>query len=630
MPFRRGDYKTFVRASIAGLELLQSATAADIAGCVPFINITQIHPDTGEVVNENIMKEIVGVSPFTDKVGHLFPERPNVSLQSLTVKTEQMQSAHTRLLVNIEFVVNRPNVVFSSDEYNAWRELLVEGNMFVLEYGWRSNTKMVKNEMLNGIGYYDRDSGMTVQSKTSLLIGLIKYTVNLEVNGTLRFSFEMASMGNTGMRHVSLFDELTNELSINDAVGPILKMKKLGADLLDSIDDAASKKKRIAKKQQSSVQLNDKLAKKVKEEYSKALIKKFENALQSRVISIDQKYGFVKDKRRFVRFGDIMDDLVAPILERMATRIGYKRIDLFFGNFNERCGTTSDNYGSEKMSGKSIGDFPIPVDKLKEAMSKTALKGREMRVESLVETLISIMRQQGCWKADAVRVPSLFTTSRDIPEDGRNVFVYAIIDGHDGSAIIESQGEEIASEDVTKEIVFNKLKEKGIPIIELGRVDSIFKSFDFTINPDQLQVKVFADRSLTHRKDQLQMVDQPDPQSLAGRSNRNALIPLSVLNGSIEMLGNFIFQTFSYVWVEFYGAHTITGIYNVKGRTDTIEAGNFSTTIELFSEGIDPFNTRNRLTATQLFDKGMKRLEDVRKQLIGENKSKKKNRKRSK
>ncbi len=325
--FRRGDYRPFVRASIDAFESLQSATGPEIALAVPYVNITQVHPSTGEVLNEDIVKEMLAVPPYGTSMGAAFPERPLVSLSSLEVKTEQQYGYAYNSVVTMEFVVHQPSVVFSADEYSAWRELLVEGNAFLLDYGWAPNPMALSNDLLNGVGFYDRSSGLLVQSRTRMLVTTVRYVVNAELNGALRFNLEMRTMGNIGLRQVSLFQELVEEFVREEGPPP------LGGSPLTII-------KRIV----SSI--TDDTEERVMQ------------AVQARLVSLDRTKGFEKGKRRFVRLGDVLDAFVAPILERMAQRLGYVRADLFLGNFNRRAGRTSEDMGSGSGEPTSLSSRP--------------------------------------------------------------------------------------------------------------------------------------------------------------------------------------------------------------------------------------------------------------------------------
>jgi hypothetical protein len=573
LSFKRGDYRPFVRASISALDQLQAASNVEIAASIPFIDIRQVNQFTGEIIGENIMKELLSPADISDGVKQTFQERPLVAMTSLEVKTEQQYGYAYNTIVNMEFTVYRPDVVFSTDEYSAWRELLVEGNCFILSYGWARNSA-ISNDLLNGIGFYDKDTGLLVQSKTSLLIAIVKYSVSMDQAGNVRFTMEARTMGNIGLRQVSLMQELVEEF---------LSEKRDSTALINAISDSP-----ISTIKNVLTSITDDLDVKVIE------------AIQLRVKSLDERLGFVKDRRRFLKLGDIFDSLIAPIVERMCLRIGYKRADLFLGNFNKRAGKTSSDLGSIELSSKSIAEFPVPVKLLRDTLSNIHLKGKLMRVESLVEALLSLTRGQARWSSSTRFVPALFPIAHDVIEGDGNVFRYAIADSYDGSDVFDDPDTAIPSESITKSEVFEKLIGRGVPIIEPGRINSIVKTLSFEIEPEPLQRSIFAERQLKTRKDRIQLVEQPDPNGLAGRANSKTVIPLGTLQGSMSMVGNFIFNMFSYVWVEFFGAYPISGIYNIRDRTDRIESGVFTTTIGVISEGIDPFNTRRRLSAVEL------------------------------
>lgn len=589
MAFRRGDYRPFVRASVAAFEELQTATSIELAAAVPFIDIKQVDQFTGEVIGENIMKELVASTPASSGFGKAFQERPLVALNSLEVKTEQQYGYAYNTIVSMEFTVYQPNIVFSTGDYSAWRELLVEGNCFVLQYGWAPNPGAISNDLINGIGFYDRDSGLLVQSRTTMLIAIVRYTSSMEQTGEVKFTLEGRTMGNIGLRQVSLLQELVEEFISKDdrdssdlvravTASPMTTIKRILTSMTDQLDEIV-----IA-------------------------------AIQKRLTQLDEQKGFVRNRRRFILLGDVLDSFIAPIVERMCARLGYARADLFLGNFNKRAGKTSEDFGSVDLSGKSIGEFPVPIKLLRDTFANIHLKGRLMRVESLIEALLTLTKGQSKWSAQTRFVPAVFPIANDVEDGGVAVFRYAIADSFDGSDVFDDPDTAIPSESITKQQVFERLTSRGIPIIEASRINSVVKTLNFDINPEPLQRSIFAERQLKSRKDRIQIVEQPDPRGLAGRANSRTVVPLGTLEGNVSMVGNFVFNLFSYIWIEFFGAYPISGIYNIRDRTDRIEAGSFTTTIGLISEGIDPFNTRRRLSSSELAEE--RRIAEERRKAI--------------
>jgi hypothetical protein len=569
MAFRRGDFRSFVRGSVQAMRVLESVTAPQLAGAVPHMRLRQVDPFTAEVIGDDIMKELLATPRFTDPMGLFFAERPLVSFNSLEVKSDQQYGYNIKYTVQMEFTVHKPDVVFSATDYAHWRELLVEGNSFILEYGWTANPGAVPNDLFNGLGYYDQSIGLIVPSRVSMLLVGQTYSCELEANGSVRFNFTFVTAGNLGLRQLSLADEI-----VVDAIERASPLENLKTALNLLTDDKAEAVRRVL-----SARLND----------------------------LVERQGFERGGRRFIRLGQVLDTFVSPVLERMCTRIGYSRADLFLGNFNPKAGLTVPEYGSEDMSGRSIGDFPVPVDALRQVFSGLAVRNKIMRVESLVEAILNMTRGPTRWKAGS-RVPSVASMSQEFPQlDGRVVYFYAVGDVMDGSDVLDGFDPQVSDSDEgslvsvpTKAEIFSRLEQRGVPVIELDRIQSLVKTFSFNINPEPPQRSIYAERGLQTRKDAVAVVEQPDPRALAGRSNSAQVVPLGVLQGSVTMVGNFVFGMFGYAWVEFYGAYPISGVYNVRERVDRIEAGNFTTTVGLISTGLDPFNTRRRLTNSQI------------------------------
>ena len=159
----------------------------------------------------------------------------------------------------------------------------------------------------------------------------------------------------------------------------------------------------------------------------------------------------------------------------------------------------------------------------------------------------------------------------------------------------------IALERQSKDEVFSKLRSLAVPILEFARAGTLITDASFNLQPDPLLQAIQVDSAYRDRKDRVQNAKKPDVESRKGQArNGELIIPVSILEGEIQMHGNFALEVFGRFWIEFYGSKEISGVYTVRGKTDTLEPGSFRSSFKVISEGIDPLNTRRRRTPEEL------------------------------
>jgi hypothetical protein len=103
------------------------------------------------------------------------------------------------------------------------------------------------------------------------------------------------------------------------------------------------------------------------------------------------------------------------------------------------------------------------------------------------------------------------------------------------------------------------------------------------------QRRYFGDKSLNRD----QKVNQPSAAQKENRSPAVQQIYSPVIQGTITMLGNFVFDTFGLIWLDF-GVARWDGPFQLDSREDVIERGVFTTTMKIHSTGTDPLGTKSR------------------------------------
>ena len=76
------------------------------------------------------------------------------------------------------------------------------------------------------------------------------------------------------------------------------------------------------------------------------------------------------------------------------------------------------------------------------------------------------------------------------------------------------------------------------------------------------------------------------------------LIYSSAIQGDLTMIGNFCFDSFAMVWIDF-GVKSWDGTFYVMDYEDMLDRTGFTTRVNIRSTGEDPLNTQGRFSLIQ-------------------------------
>lgn len=542
---------SFVRLSEQPVRLLESVTSAELALSVPYVRITQLDPATKAPLEgvRPLSFELVEPPRFGAPAGGR-RERPVVSLEQVTTRTNQSYGTIFFVDYEIDFVVHRPEEVFSDGAGTTWRALLQEGTSHMIEYGWTSHAGS-RNDLFNGVGYHDPGTGLVVPSiKTELLV-TNRYTFSIGNDGEMRFKLHALSGGELAFRNVRL----------GDAVGIAL----------DRDTDLG------------------------REERDEELERRLTAALEH----------IPPRKSDYVSFLDVMDTLVVPAVEGGCRQMGYGNVEFLMGNFNARAGQTTEALGSVMLSGRSIGEFLIPLKTLKKDIGNLKRGGSALTLFNFLNSVMNQLNGGDRWRARAgalepPRFPNVqVATSTFKMPDGRLGLRVLVIDANEGIEAFHPD-DVLLPDEQTRERVLDIARERGVPVVSFGAANAFVSETSFDVTLDELMRSVFIDESLKERKTRAQVTKQSEHSSRRGAPAPEELLPLSVLQGEMTMLGNFVFEMFGPVWLDFFGAPQMSGLFKVREKSDVISPGTFKSTVSVVSEGLDPLNTRKRLSAEGL------------------------------
>lgn len=559
--FKRGA-NPFARTSQEPIDLLESITALELASCVPFIKIEKIDR-LGKPATDvrPLMYDLIQGPKFggTEQFGgdaESFIERSLVSLENLTVEFEQQYGQMIQREITISFTVHNPAVVFDRTSRNSWREILMDGKSFSLEYGWKADPGIVKNPLFNGDGHVT-ESGQILKSTQLVLLVVRTYSVQLLQTGEAKVVIKALENGDLALREVRFSDAFA--LSRGGVQAP--------PDDLDNV---------------------------------KALRALF-NGL-NRVP--------VKGKGEYYTMGDILDHVVAPMVTAAAKLWGYDGVDLLLGTFNRDAGPQADKFFGARLAGAGIEDFKVPADVIVEFTQKLMSRGRTIALNNFISMIINIMNGEGSWASPPVgksyQKPHILLKTDTVMTDQGLRLIMVIHDVCVGSHPFGlSEGpHRLALDRQSKDEIRSKLRSLGVPMLEFTKAGSLITDANFQLQPDPLFQSIQNDAAYNDRKDRVQQSAMPDTMSRTGQARNGELkIPISILEGEIQMHGNFGMEVFGQFWIDFFGAKEISGVFTVRGKTDTLEAGVFRSSFKVISESIDPLNTRRRRTEDELKDK---------------------------
>jgi hypothetical protein len=580
----------FAGVSQEPMRLLHTITPIELANCVPIVKIVKI--DNKGAPDKNVrplMYDLVQTPQFgaTGDFGSesdRFAERGLVSLNSLRLEYQQQYGPTMFRDVTIAFTVHKPALVFSREKSIPWRDIMIRGGMFSLEYGWSADPSVVKNGLFNGHGIVT-PQGLVIRSTQTVLLNIHWVDYTLKADGSVDVTVKALENGDIALR----------QSRIADVYG---KVKGLEDVRRNQLREAESRRAKEIKDDKATV-LREK---KIDQQAATDVI----NNMLSSVEPINEK-----GRKPYIRIGDVLDRMIAPMVRNAVKSFGYtgvsgeQPVELLLGDFNERAGRQSKDFGGGPMKNKDIGEFQIPLDKLKDGISNFFATGRQFYLYDFIEMAINLVNKAEGWGQPAVNEdilkPELVLKSDTLPNgDGSGRLVMVIYDrmviGHSADKIAR-----IPYDDQTRHNVMKSLSDANIPVIEFGRAGSLIQDATFQVQPDTQLQSIQIDNAYSDQKDRVQQTQMPDTESRRGSARDGDLtVPISILEGTVTMQGNFANDVFTLLWIEFYGASEISGFFHINGKTDTLEPGKFTSEFKFISEGIDPLNTRNRFTDAEI------------------------------
>jgi hypothetical protein len=565
--------RPFLSISQDVIDVLESVTAAEKAQAVPLMRIWRIDPRTGDPVHgrdgvpsaplSNKMVEPPMFGATLDSPEIRFRERPPVSMERVSIRSEAPRGVITYRTVELTFVIHRPDVLFGEIDRDAdnWSDLLIPGNVFALEYGWRAS-RGVKNELLNGEGFSDPHPSppVVVPAVSRIRFAVTNYTFHISPDNQISIS-------------VSAYED--GEFNLRQAV--------LGASAVRA--RVANAPPRILISPATEAYNEDGLR------VVESLQKMVGEDLRSRA-----------DKRGNVLFRDVCDVLFARTIDDTYRELGYNPPTLWLGFFNERAGRPAPKFTSTDMSGRPLGDFSIPLRMVETVFSNLLKTGDQLTLYNFINPFLTFFRDPRNWDRSQARIDKDGSQRHTIPQvairsiiNGKTVAVYIFDIEREFTKFAESDrmtNEELLGGPATRERVRSVLRQRGIPLITFQRGLSYIETSSFDVmNDDQIKSILMRRYLQPTRSD---VLDISKRLKLDRAVDPRQILYSSAIQGEITMLGNFALDVFGLVWLEF-GVSAWDGPFYVMSREDVISPGSFTTKVGFRSAGTDPLGTQGRI-----------------------------------
>jgi hypothetical protein len=547
------------------VELLESITPVDMAQSVPYIRMVRVDPKTrAPAPNAKPLNIFFKPPEFGGSVeGAVNRERPAVSLESLSVITKQNYGTIMEEHIEISIKAHRIDAIFFGSD-SGWSDLLTPGNQHQIEYGW---TGASKNGLINGEGFFDETTHATIPSKRSILCTTSYYTFNFNEKGEVDLKIKAYNTAGYAIRDMLVGHEFFPEVLDPDATGFV--------PIRDS----------ISKETAANVLKN----------------------IQTRLKTLEAQGTPKKGVGMMVRLVDVVNVLIAPTITQVATRWGYSEPQLLVGNFNRNCGSTRERFGAKSMADRSIGEFTVPMEMVTSMVNQAFSSGIELTVYNFLSNLFGICNRSDVWefgkakKGDGslkIQKPNVKIRVSERQINDRKVLSVAVVDQFAEVKRFDPS-DALAPEQQSREKIKQIVLGREVPFITFGKGFSFLKNCDFeaVMDPQIARNKITAAAGAARSR--AEYVQKTGAAFRQGLPDAYHEIFASAVEGDLTMIGNFAFDTFSLIWLDFR-VPIWDGPYTVTERQDTVGKAGFETRIHVFYEGNDPLNVRRRLTADEL------------------------------
>lgn len=555
--------RAFLTATPAAVAELESITAMDKAQAVPYLRIFEIDRQGKRTSQQPLSVKFMEPPQFGESVDR-YAERPVVSLESFTVKSKlSLPGLQLFSTVDISIVVHKPDAIFHAerDGGSDWWDLLIPRRLFEAEYGWAASCA---NGIMNGDGIPGDTTHPTVPGRRQISFTVNSYSFEILHNGEFKFIIHALEDGEHSMRKAHV-----GALGIIDTADEKLERSKNGTVIdfqPESLDSPRGK--RIVK------------------------------YLQDRVDELRQKAKGAKGGL-MVSLQDILDVIFAPIIDYVLSETGYD-VDLRLGRFNGKVGFPAREHGQADLSNHSIGEFQVAFETVAKIFGEFMKTGEQMTVYNFMTRFLSLVQEPGNWRNGSGsgypnwRKPDIKTKivyARD-HESGKRTATLYVVDLN--NEVVKFDASERLGFGATKERIKAVLDSRNVPMVSFGHgLSYLQEGTTFNVDMDSMVKTVMIQKSMGQTRQDV--TGKTNAATQIGRVDPAQLIYASAIRGELQMLGNFVFDSFGLLWIDF-GIPQWSGTFFGMEKEDRVTRADFSTRIAVHSAGDDPLGTQGHTT----------------------------------
>lgn len=590
--------KPFTPANQSCVNLLESIVPAEKAQAVPKVLIWEVNPDTGLAMRDRgdgspkapLSLNFVAPPRFGGPVNPDFRyrERPPVSIERVSVKSRNPRGLMSYQELELTFTVHRPDVIYedvNQTDRDVWATLIIPGRAHAIEYGWSASAG-VKNGILNGEGFSSKrgqtqsnnHDTVVIEGRRQLRFLVVNYSFTILPDNQIRFMVQGIEMGEFNLRQAFLV--------------PPAPQAPTGKD-----------PKQVAAA---------KAAKRIKDEplpyaSNADFIKKLSKLVQNDVASKANTANGKKTGSRMVEFGKLLSAVFIPQIRQAYKEMGIKVNGIFIGRFNKRTGSTVKKYGGKNVSSKPISEFTFPLDEIQHVFTELMKTGERLTVLNFLTPFLRLFENETIWDrsqeqdANEHTIPMVNTRAifrrLGTGEIEASFFIFDVYTQY--VAFTPDDSSKIPEGNVTREKIYDYVvNTKHVPYVSFVKANSYVKEPTFQVVQDERMKAIFVQRNLAARNRE-QITNETDVSAKLGNVDPRQLFSASI-QGDIVMLGNFVFDVFQLIWIDF-GVPQWDGPFNIMEREDVVEAGDFTTRLRVQSTGQNPFNQTRKTTVEVSF-----------------------------
>lgn len=351
-----------------------------------------------------------------------FPERPDVSLERLSVTVRNPISHIGFREINLSFVVHRPEALEAEDE--GWGSLFVLGRFHLLEYGWSAPPRA--GPLLDGSGVSSREG--SVPGSALVLFQVTDYKFTINPDNSMRFDVKGMDQGDLLLRKSFLFP--TDDVDPNNPAPNAVVGERLYEGL---------------------------------------------SSLSPLFEKLPTVRGAGRRPQKLIRFGDILDTLISPSLLRASPGATIHTWD-----FNPSAGGPSQKFAPAGSPPKNISEFAFPADFVQRALTDIQSNGRQMTITNVLRMFLTEMSLGSSWipPNDDPRTPEVL--GRLLRRDNRiELHIFDLRREVARLGLSDFNGR-------TRADVRKYVEDRGVPYVRLMTGLSYIETVSFDIVQDQL------------------------------------------------------------------------------------------------------------------------------------------------